>query len=490
MGGSWEVRTRGGEASPYPSEEHTGALESTEVLRIRNREALVSHALSTLASRARGIALDAIEEALRSVDPGRLVKSRVTLTGDTLNVDAHIFDLSHFRRVLVIGGGKASGAMAEALEEILGDRIEGGVVVVPRGTGKRYRLRRIGLHEAPHPIPDEESVEAARRVMEMAGEAEEDDLVFCLISGGGSSLMTLPREGVTLNDKQRVTEMLLRSGATIDEINTVRKHLSGLKGGQLAGKIHPATLITLILSDVVGDRLDVIASGPMTPDPTTFQEAISILKRYGLWGEAPESVRKTLSKGARGEIPETPKVGDPSFRKVLNVLVGNNRIACSAALGALQRRGLKTLFLGSFVEGEARHLGFFLGALAREIRVSGNPLPPPVGVVVGGETTVRVTGGGTGGRNQEVTLGAALKIEGLDGVVVASISTDGIDGPTDAAGAIVDGDTAPRSRELGLDVREYLEENDSYTLLSRLDDLIYTGPTGTNVNDLSLLIVL
>lgn len=460
------------------------------MLRIRNREELLSRATSPLGWKARGIVLGAIEKALRSVDPKRLINSKVNLTKDLLDVNGSIFDLKSFQRVFVIGGGKASGAMAEALEEILGDWIEAGLVVVPRGMGSRYRLRKIGFHEANHPIPDDDSVEGAKKLMEIAGEADEDDLVICLFSGGGSSLMALPRGGVPLSDKQKVTEMLLRSGATINEINAVRKHLSNLKGGQLAKRAYPTTLISLVLSDVVGDPLDVIASGPTAPDSTTFGDAISVLKRYKLWGEAPESVRRVLSDGAGGLIPETPKSSDPSVRRVYNIVVGNNRLACSAAAEELQRRGLKTLFLTSFMEGEARGVGFMLGALAREIMTSGNPLPPPVGVVVGGETTVTVAGGGIGGRNQEVALGAALKIEGLENVIAASISTDGVDGPTDAAGAIVDGSTIHRSKELGLDAVEYLKNNNSHTFFSRLGDLIYTGPTDTNVNDLTILVAI
>lgn len=458
--------------------------------RIRNRERLLSRARSPLNRRAREIALDVIEKALSSVHPKKLFKSKVTLTNDLLNVNGRIFDLKSFQRVLVIGGGKASGSMAEALEEILGDWIEEGLVVVPRGTARRYRARRMRFHEASHPIPNNDSVEGARKLMELAGQAEEDDLVICLISGGGSSLMALPREEVPLSDKQKVTEALLKSGATINEINTVRKHLSEFKGGQLAEKAYPATTISLLLSDVVGDQLDAIASGPTAPDPTTFRDAIHVLKGYNLWEETPESIRKVLSDGAEGAIPETPKSGDPSFGRVYNIIVGNNRLACSAAIDELQRRGLKTLLLTSFMEGEARDVGFILGALAREIAASGNPLPSPVGLVVGGETTVTVTGGGIGGRNHEIALGAALKIDGLEGVVLASISTDGVDGPTDAAGAIADGNTIYRSEELGLEAKEYLKNNDSYTFFSKLGDLIYTEPTDTNVNDLSILIAL
>jgi glycerate-2-kinase len=460
-------------------------------LRIANREALLSPAESPLNRRAREIALDVIEHVLNSVDPRRIIRSKVVLRKDQLSIDGNIFDLNAFKRIFVIGGGKASGSMAEGLEELLGNRIEEGLVVVPRGTETRYVTSRIKVQGASHPVPDNESVEAAKRLMELADRAEEDDLILCLISGGGSSLMALPREGVSLSDKQKVTELLLKSGATINEINAVRKHLSAFKGGQLARRLHPATVVSLLISDVVGDPLDVIASGPTAPDSTTFEEAISVLKRYSLWERTPETVKGILHDGAEGSIPETPKNGDPAFQRVHNIVVGNNRLACSAAVEDLRREELKTLFLTSFLEGEAREVGFMLGALAQEVAASGNPLQPPMGIVVGGETTVTVTGRGKGGRNQEVALGAALKIEGLHNVVVASISTDGIDGVTEAAGALVDGTTIQRSMRLGLDAREYLKKNDSHTFFSKLGDgLIYTGLTGTNVNDLTILIAL
>ena len=327
-------------------------------------------------------------------------------------------------------------------------------------------------------------------MMEIAEKAEEGDLILCLISGGGSSMIVLPRKGINLNDKQGVTEMLLKSGASIQEINKVRKHLSAFKGGWLAKRAYPAITISLLLSDVVGDPIDAIASGPTAPDPTTFMDAIRVLERYKLWQEAPESVRRVLSEGVEGLVPETPKVDDHAFERVYNIIIGNNRVACSALAEGLRRLGLKALFLTSFMEGEARDVGFMLGALAREVTTSGNPIQPSVALIIGGETTVTVTGSGIGGRNQEVALGAALKIDGLDNVAIATISTDGVDGPTDAAGAIVDGGTINRSRELGLDAEEYLKNNDSYTFFSRLGDLIYTGPTGTNVNDISVLIVL
>jgi glycerate-2-kinase len=302
--------------------------------------------------------------------------------------------------------------------------------------------------------------------------------------------MAYPREGITLEDKRKVTEILLKCGATINEINTVRKHLSKFKGGQLARSVYPATLISLLLSDVIGDPLDVIASGPTTPDSTTFKDAIAVLRKYNIWDITPQSIRELLLNGEKGLIQETPKAGDPCFEKTHNFIIGNNRIACLSAIAELRRMGLNTLLLTSYAEGEARDIGLIISAIAKEILSSGNPIPRPAGLVIGGESTVTVTGKGVGGRNQEIALSSALKIAGLRGVVIASFSTDGIDGPTDAAGAIIDGSTIDRSIIKGLNAEDYLRNNDSYTFFKNLKDLIFTGPTGTNVNDISLLVVL
>jgi glycerate-2-kinase len=327
-------------------------------------------------------------------------------------------------------------------------------------------------------------------MLELVSQAEENDLIICLLSGGGSSLMPQPCTGVSLRDKRRVTDALLKSGATINEVNTVRKHISGFKGGWLAKRAYPATVVNLILSDVVGDPLDTIASGPTVPDSTTFQDAIEILKRYGLWTKAPTSVKKVLLNGEKGLIAETPKVGDKAFTKVHNIVVGNNSTASFAAYNSFQNAKLHTLLLSSCVEGQAKDVGTMFASMAREIVASGNPVAKPAGMVAGGETTVTVFGKGKGGRNQEIALGAALKLGGIEGVVVASLSTDGVDGPTDAAGAIADGKTTFRAHKLGLNPRKFLADNNSYAFFSKLDDLILTGSTGTNVGDVSVIAVL
>jgi glycerate-2-kinase len=458
------------------------------MIAIKNKEKLIKNGETLLDRKARMLALKSLEAALNAADPQQIIKSKVLLKNSTLHVDGYSFDLKRFKNVYVVGGGKASGSMAEALEQILCDYIKTGWVNVPYGD--KHKTRVIRLHEASHPIPDESGVYGTRRMLEIAENANENDLVICLISGGGSSLMPLPRGEISIADKQAITNALLRSGATTNELNAVRKHISDFKGGWLTKKAYPATVLNLILSDVVGDPLDVIASGPTVPDSTTFSDAIKVLKKYQLWNKTPASIKKVLLDGEKGVIPETPKANDEIFKKVFNLVIGNNRLVSKAAQETLKSEGLNTLLLTTMLEGEARHVGTVLASIPREISVSGNPIPKPAGVIAGGETTVTVTGRGKGGRNQEIALAAALKMGGLDGGVLASISTDGVDGPTDAAGAIVDGKTLARAAKEGLNPENHLAENDSYNFFAKLEDLIFTGQTGTNVIDVSIIIVL
>ena len=458
------------------------------MITIKNKEQVIRNGETQLNRNAKSLALKSLESALNAVDPKQIIKSKLLLKNSTLHVDGYSFDLKKFKNVYVVGGGKASGSMAEALEQILGKRIKNGFVNVPRGS--KHKTDIIELHEASHPIPDEAGVEGTRRMLEMAEQAKKDDLVICLISGGGSSLMPLPRGEISISDKREMTNALLKCGATITEINTVRKHISDFKGGWLAKKAYPATILNLILSDVVGDPLDFIASGPTVPDSTSFSDTVKVLENYGLWSKAPASIRKVLSDGEKGIIPETPKADDEAFKKVFNVVVGNNRLASLTAREYLKSEGLNTLLLTATLEGEARHVGVILASIAREVSASGNPIPKPAGIIAGGETTVTVTGKGLGGRNQEIALAAVRNLKSMNGVVVASLSTDGVDGPTDAAGAIVDGKTLDRAAKMGLTPEEYLAKNDSYHFFSKLGDLIFTGPTGTNVNDVSVIVVL
>jgi len=456
---------------------------------IRNFSELVKNAGSTRDREARKLALKALNVSIETVDPKRIVQSKVKIKGETLTIDGFKLSLRRFKRVTVVGAGKASGAMAEAFERVLSDRITRGLVNVLEGTRSNFHTDRIELQEASHPVPSGKNTEATERMLELLAGLSEDDLVFCLISGGGSAMMSSPAAGISLADKQEITRSLLKCGATIQEINTVRKHLSKVKGGWLAKKAYPSTLVSLIVSDVVGDPLDSIASGPTAPDLTTYLDAIKVLKRYDLWGGSPNSVRERLVKGCRGAIPDTPKSDDESFKKVFNIVLGNNRLACYAAQHTLEEFGLETLYLTSFLEGEAREAALVLASIIKEIDACGRPVRRPAALMAGGETTVAVKGSGKGGRNQEMILSLIGKIAGMSGVAAASLGTDGVDGPTDAAGAIVDGESLRRAIAMKLNPTEFLLNNDSYGFFSKMKDLIFTGPTGTNVNDLFVAVL-
>ncbi len=353
---------------------------------------------------------------------------------------------------------------------------------------------RCQILEAGHPVPDERGLQATRRIKEILTTAGEEDLVICLISGGGSALMTSPAEDLTLNDLKALTSVLLACGATINQINALRKHLDTVKGGELARLTAPATLVTLILSDVVGDPLDVIASGPSVPDTSTFEEAFQVLERYEILEKIPEPVLRHLSRGRSGKLAETPKPGDPIFERVSNTVIGSNRRAALAALKKAQEEGFHTLLLTTFLQGEARQAGRILASIAREINTSGQPTPRPACIVVGGETTVSLFRAPNepderrlGGRNQELALAAVKDLSLVDGIVLVTLATDGGDGPTDAAGAVVTGETAEKARQAGLDPDEFLLRNDSYHFFEALDDLLKPGPTQTNVNDLAFI---
>jgi len=423
--------------------------------------------------------------ALAAVTPEGCLRRALRLQGDRLAVAGQTYDLSLVRRLLVVGFGKASARMAAALEDILEERITAGLVVT--ADGYRVPTQRVEVAEAAHPVPDARGLAAARRITELVSGAKEGDLVIVLISGGGSALFTLPAEGITLEDLMRTNELLLRSGAKIQELNAVRKHLSRVKGGQLARLAAPAQVLSLILSDVPGDPLDSIASGPTAPDPTTFQDAARILKRYGLWDKVPLGVRARIEAGLEEKVPDTPKPGDPVFGRVQNVIVSSGRTAAEAAAEEGEKLGYRALILTTTLEGEAREVAKVFSALARELVRFRRPLPPPALLIAAGETTVTVRGDGSGGRNQELALAAALGIQGLPGVALMSLGTDGRDGPTDAAGGLVDGDTITRLEAAGVDPEEALVQNDSYHALRAAGDLLVIGPTGTNVADLVLL---
>jgi glycerate 2-kinase len=397
--------------------------------------------------------------------------------------------LDEFERVLVIGGGKACAGMALEIERVLGNRITGGSVNIPTYTKPWPTGSRILFNPTTHPIPSEKGVRGVKNMLRLIGQPSRKELVICLISGGGSALMPLPTAGITLSDKRKTTELLLKAGANIHETNTVRKHLSGIKGGRLAEKLYPATVLSLIISDVVGDELESIASGPTVPDDTTYRDACEVLQRHGLWRKIPRSVRDHISKGMKGKLHETPKPGPSVFKRVHNFLVGSNKHSCEAAAKALRKRGYETLVLSTRIQGESREVGKILSGLASDIRENEIPMAPPAAIVAGGETTVTVHGKGRGGRNQEFALSSALSIQGMKKILVASIGTDGVDGPTNAAGAVADGSTVERALKKGLDAMSFLEDNNSYPFFKKLNDLIITGPTGTNVNDIVIAIV-
>ncbi len=438
-------------------------------------------------SQSRRAVLNAVlEAALAAVEPGEAVRRAASVDAGDLVVDGRRYPLAAYRRVLVVGAGKASAPMAAAVEEILGNAlpVTGSVTV---RVGHAAPTRMVRIREASHPVPDAAGVDATRAIVELLEETDEHDLVICVISGGGSALLTLPADDISLADMQQTTDALLRSGATINEINVVRKHLDTVKGGGLARLAAPAQVITLVLSDVVGNPLDAIASGPTVPDPSTWADAAQVFDRYGLWAKASAKVAERVQAGLDGRLPETPKPGDAVFASTRNVIVGSNLLACLAAADAGARLGFSGLVLTSYVEGEAREVGHVLAGLLREVDASGHPSARPCLLVAGGETTVTVRGAGRGGRNQELALSAAFKLRGIADVLLASIGTDGNDGPTDAAGAFVDGSTVDRAAAVGLDPQSFLAENDSYRFFDRLGDLIRTGPTNTNVNDLYLL---
>ena len=413
---------------------------------------------------------------MTSRDAVRAIWEAALAAGDvTPLVRRHLHLDRRHARIFLLGAGKASGAMAAAAEEVAGDRVAGGFVVVKDGYGGH--LRRVEIAEAGHPVPDARGLAASARLLEVARSAGEGDLVLFLVSGGGSALTLAPAPPITLAEKQEVTRLLLASGAAIGELNAVRKHLSAFKGGQLARAAAPAAVLTLALSDVIGDPLDVIASGPTAPDPTTFADALEVLARRGLSGRVPPSVARRLEAGRAGEIRETPKPGDPLFDRVTNVVVGNNALVTDAAAATARRLGYRTDLTTRELQGEARDV-------AREFVARARRLPPPACLIAGGETTVTVRGPGKGGRCQEFALAAALELEPTDRLTILAAGTDGTDGPTDATGAIVDAGSIARGSAAGADARRALADNDAYRFLRASDDLLVSGPTRTNLLDL------
>lgn len=430
-----------------------------------------------------------LNAALKAVDPAQAVHRIARRTEHSLTLHSASWNLSAFKRVRLLAMGKAAEPMAQAAAEVLGEFLHDGLVIVKSGSRSEEPLSsKIDCLESSHPVPDERSVLAGQQIYTFLHESAPEDFYIILLSGGASALATLPVEGVSLAHLQHLTQLLLHCGADIRQINTLRKHLDRLKGGGIARLLFPAQAVCLVLSDVLGDPLDVIASGPTVADPSTYADAWDIIRRYDLEAEIPAEIKQILQEGMNGQIPETPKPGEACFEKVFTTVIGSNRLAAEAARQQARAEGFHTAILTTFLQGEASAAGQFLAAIAREEALHQSPLPLPACLICGGETTVTVRGDGKGGRNQEMALGA---VEGMDrlSALLVTLATDGGDGPTDAAGAVVSGETLSRAHALGMNPADYLKRNDAYTFFEALGDLIKTGPTRTNVNDLAFVFV-
>ncbi|MEW6595155.1 MAG: glycerate kinase [Thermodesulfobacteriota bacterium] len=431
----------------------------------------------------RSLAHRLFEAALQAVQPEALVRGSVRIAGDTLWIGAHVVELRPDQRLWVFGSGKASAAMASAVEAVLGDRLAGGQVVCSHLAGQHPRCIEVLLGD--HPVPSEASVQSTTRLWQSMTSLGEEDFFLFLLSGGSSALLELPLPPLTLAEVQQVTTMLLHRGVAIEGVNTVRKHLSLVKGGRLGAAVKASGAV-LVLSDVIGDDFATIGSGPLFLDPTTFADAHRVLQEHALWQEVPERVRAILSEGCQGGRPDTPKAVNP---RVSHHLIGSNTLALQAAKRQAEEEGTTAHVMTSRLHGEAREVARVLVALASEIRETGNPFPAPVALLFGGETTVTVTGRGRGGRNQELALAALLEIGDTDGIRLLAAGTDGIDGNSTAAGAVADATIWRQTRAQGLDPASFLADNDANTLFSRAGGLVVTGPTGTNVMDIVILTI-
>lgn len=429
--------------------------------------------------------------AIEAVSPEPAMRAALSLDEDILTVDGREYNLAEFDRILVLGAGKASASMAKTLEDMLGTRLHGGVVATKYDHG--LALKKIVIMESGHPVPDHAGELASREILSIALGVGEKDLVFCLLSGGASAIVPAPRKPVTLADKQATTRTLLECGATINEINAIRKHLSAFKGGHFAKALEPATVISLIISDVVGDFLDVIGSGPTAPDESTFLDCQTILDKYALCGAIPDGVTEVIARGCAGEEPETLKEGDSCFDRVQNVIIAGNGMAVDGAGEAARELGYTPVVVDRAMEGEARDVANRLIRMAGDYCKGRGTTPPPVCLLAGGETTVTIKGNGLGGRNQELALAAAIAVSEMQecrtSIALACVGTDGTDGPTDAAGALVLPDTVASSREQSGAARAYLENNDAYTFFTHAGTLLKTGPTRTNVMDVVIILV-
>jgi glycerate 2-kinase len=446
---------------------------------IQNRAELLSHGNV----KGRRLALEMVESGLDAIDPYRATKRCVHFTGRDIVIGDLVYPLSEIGDIYVIGAGKATFPIAKALEEIFGNRIRDGIINIKRG--QEGELKRIRIFRASHPVPDEEGMRGAQAIVELAQNVKQGDLVFCAITGGSSALLPLPAQGITLQEKRTVTELLLNSGAVIQEINAIRKHISSIKGGRLSQLLGKAIIINLTVSDVVGDwdDLDCITDNTV-PDHSTFADAVSVLRKYDLWEKVPESVRNHLAS-AKEETPKSlPGIDIHTF------MLATNSDACEGARRRGEELGLHSMILSAMIEGEIREAGIVLAGIAREVERRNRPLMVPCVLISGGETTVTIAGEhGEGGPNQEFALGLALKIDGSEKITAVALGTDGTDGPTNIAGGIVDGYTMKRARENRLDVFQELQKHNASHIFRELYDAVYTGATGTNVMNLRIIVV-
>ena len=423
---------------------------------------------------------------IERVRPDRLVTNTITISDNSLNIGELTFPLEIIENIYVIGAGKATGSMASEVEKILGDKISGGHIVVKYGHS--CKLKYLDITEAGHPFPDSNGFKATLDILQIAQDAGHNDLVICLLSGGGSALLPDCPEGLSNDDLISLNSILVNSGACIKEINAVRKHLSVVKGGQLARTVYPATLISLILSDVPGDQLDVIASGPTTPDPTTYVQAWSVLENFNLLSAVPKRILEYLQKGVDGEIADTPKEGDPVFERSHNILIGNNRLALEAAGAKAQEFNINSVIIDDELQGDINSIAEYLVETALSFRNDENEIKP-VCLLFGGETTVKMTGSGMGGRNQHLALLCSKLLQNVPGITILSAGTDGTDGPTNAAGAVVDSVTMQLADSRNINTEKYLAEFDSYHFFKKVGGHIITGPTLTNVMDIIVIII-
>jgi hydroxypyruvate reductase/glycerate 2-kinase len=423
---------------------------------------------------------------IEGVLPGRLMDDLVSVQGPVLKIGYCSYNLAELDRIFVVGAGKASAAMAHYLESKTGSRISGGHVVTKYGHS--CRLRHVTVSEAGHPVPDSGSYEAAREILRIVSEAGDRDLVICLWSGGGSALMSDHPENSSPEEMAVLNDLLVRCGADIGEINAVRKHLSGIKGGQLAVRIRPADMVTILLSDVTGDQPDIIASGPTVPDKSTFGDALNVIHRHQLADRLPVSLVNYLREGTEGLRPETPKPGDGIFSGSAVFMAGTNRTALRSAKTEAEKHGFDTHIITDSLRGDTSEAFSYIAGQIEDYRRR-DDLKKPVCLLFGGETTVRVEGSGKGGRNQHLALYAALKLKDMPGVTLVAAGTDGNDGDTDAAGAVVDSGTVKESLNIGMDPEAYLRNFDSYNFFRRAGGHIKTGPTLTNVMDLVIILI-